>query len=424
MAPSFSPSEITKSSSRITSIDAVRGLVMFTMIFVNDIAGVSPQIVPWWMRHFPAKGNGMTFVDLVFPAFLFIVGMSIPIALGSRLAKGESSAKSLLHIVIRTLSLLTIGILMVNEYPDSTQMGWSGALWCVLMYVAAILAFCTVSPARKGSEVTNKDRYYRLASTCMRTMGLVSLVVLAFLFRGKGGYRIIVLDPLSIHVEWFGILGLIGWAYLVAGLVYLLLGNHRTALLGSLALLFCLYPADRAGAFKNFFLSWYVGIGSTLGSLPAITVGGVLLGSILVAPDLATVRGRAWFTSLFIAGCASGAWLLHGLYGINKNSATPSWCLWACAITAFLWLAFYFVCDVWPQNWLAKPWAAAGQNVLLAYLLSNLMVPALDWSGLNGWYARIAEPNLACAMGRSIACAVLLLSLTAALNRIGFRLKL
>ncbi len=49
---------------RITSIDALRGLVMFTMIFVNDIAGVSPNIVPPWMRHFKGK-SGMTFVVLV-----------------------------------------------------------------------------------------------------------------------------------------------------------------------------------------------------------------------------------------------------------------------------------------------------------------------------------------------------------------------
>src|SRR3989454_6077975 len=75
-------------SSRITSIDALRGFVMFTMIFVNDIAGVSNDIVPAWMKHYHGK-SGMTFVDLVFPAFLFTVGISIPFALGSRLDKGE-----------------------------------------------------------------------------------------------------------------------------------------------------------------------------------------------------------------------------------------------------------------------------------------------------------------------------------------------
>ena len=69
------------SSSRIVSVDALRGFVMFTMIYVNDIAGAPDKIVPPWMKHFHGK-SGMTFVDLVFPAFLFIVGMSIPSAIG------------------------------------------------------------------------------------------------------------------------------------------------------------------------------------------------------------------------------------------------------------------------------------------------------------------------------------------------------
>src|SRR6185436_11100232 len=61
------------SSNRILSLDALRGFVMFTMIYVNDIAGAPDNIVPPWMKHFHGK-SGMTFVDLVFPAFLFIVG--------------------------------------------------------------------------------------------------------------------------------------------------------------------------------------------------------------------------------------------------------------------------------------------------------------------------------------------------------------
>jgi predicted acyltransferase len=102
---------------RVVSIDALRGFVMFTMIFMNDLAGAG-KIVPDWMVHFSDrhKGSvsGMTFVDLVFPAFLFIVGMSIPIALTGRLAKGEPIWKLLLHVIVRTLLLLVIGILMVN----------------------------------------------------------------------------------------------------------------------------------------------------------------------------------------------------------------------------------------------------------------------------------------------------------------------
>jgi heparan-alpha-glucosaminide N-acetyltransferase len=409
---------------RITSIDALRGLVMFAMIFVNDIAGVSKNIVPWWMRHFKADGNGMTFVDLVFPAFLFIVGMSIPFGIGSRLNKGEPLWKIILHIVTRTLSLLFIGIMMVNESPDPNTMGWSAALWSVLLFLAAILAFCSVAPTPEGGPAPDQARIFRIISAVLRLVGFALLVFLAFTFRAKDGHRIINLDPFSIHTEWYGILGLIGWAYFVAAIVFLIFRFHRTALLGCAVLLLCLYPADRRGAFEHFWLAHYVGIGETLGSQAAIAVAGLLLASTLLAADTATIASRIRFTLLFIAGCSSGALLLHRLYGINKNNATPSWCLWACAITAALWLLFYFLCDIRPQRWLTKPFAIAGQNVLLAYLLSEMLPAALALFHLDDWYVQLAQPGLALAMARSSGCAIIILALAAGLNRLGFRLKL
>src|SRR5580693_7172157 len=150
--------------ARVTSIDAARGLVMFTMIFVNDIAGVSHKVVPDWLRHF--KGHsGMTFVDLVFPAFLFIVGMSIPSALGGRLQAGEPVWKTLLHIIVRTLSLLAIGILMVNdESPGPDMSGLSPTVWAVLMYCSAILAFCSISPPARTEPSEETKRRWRLIS--------------------------------------------------------------------------------------------------------------------------------------------------------------------------------------------------------------------------------------------------------------------
>jgi len=57
----------------------------------------------------------MTFVDLVFPAFLFIVGMSIPFALNSRLQIGQPLWKTLVHILTRALALLLVGVLMVER---------------------------------------------------------------------------------------------------------------------------------------------------------------------------------------------------------------------------------------------------------------------------------------------------------------------
>jgi heparan-alpha-glucosaminide N-acetyltransferase len=408
---------------RITSIDALRGLVMFTMIYVNDLAGVSSSIVPGWMKHYHGK-SGMTFVDLVFPAFLFIVGMSIPFALGARLAKGEPLWRTLLHIAARTLSLLFIGILMVNDTPDSEQMGWSGSLWSTLMFLAAIFAFCSITPPAATENPKKRQHLFRTISTVLRLLGLVSLVILAFAFRGREGHRIISLSPFSIHTSWYGILGLIGWAYLVGAIVYLAFRDNRTALLGCAVLLLCLYPADRKGAFHDFWLARYVGIGEVLGSHPSITVAGILLATILITPGTMGVWSRTRFTLLFIGGFSAGAFLLNGLYGISKNNATPSWCLWACAITAALWLVLYFVSDVRPVRFVARPLAIAGQNVLLAYLISEMLPSALELFNLDEWYGSLAAPGLACAIARSAGCAVLILCATAGLNRLGFRLRL
>jgi predicted acyltransferase len=397
---------------------------MFTMIFVNDLAGVSQEIVPWWLRHFPADGNGMTVADLVFPAFLFIVGMSIPLALGSRLNRNEPVWQTLLHAVTRTLSLLFIGILMVNGAPDSNQMGWSAALWSTLMFLSAIFAFCSFTPAPRPDPSERWGGDLRVISLTVRGLGFAALVILAFAFQGGDGHRIITVSPFSISTRWYGILGLIGWAYLVAAMVFLLFRTQRTGLLGCVVLLMGLYPADKQGAFDRFWLSRYVGIGGTLGSQAAITVAGLLLATILITPDTATTRSQTRFALWFVTGCAAGALLLHRLYGINKNAATPSWCLWACAITAALWLVFHLLCDLRPAGLIAKALAAAGGNVFLAYLLSEMLPSVIDLLHLDAWYGRLAEPGLLCAVARSAGCATGILVLTVLLNRAGFRLRL
>lgn len=279
-------------STRIQSIDALRGLVMFMMIFVNDLAGAG-RVVPDWMVHFSDRhhgGSGMTFVDLVFPAFLFLVGMSIPPALGDRLAKGQSVGEVLAHVAIRAVSLMAIGILMVNETPDTAALGWSGNWWCVLMYLSAIAAFCSILPPPSAGEPPG--RTWRIFNRAVRCSGFVGLVWLGIVFRGPDGRRIIALAPFSIHASWYGILGLIGWAYLVASAVFLVFRHHRAAILASMALLMCLFAADRSGLFEGFWLNRIVGIGGGLVVLTAglgfEAVGHELLRA--AAPDSAAAR--------------------------------------------------------------------------------------------------------------------------------------
>jgi predicted acyltransferase len=414
----------TDGSSRIASIDALRGLVVFTMIFVNDLAGAPAGLVPPWMKHFHGT-SGMTFVDLVFPAFLFIVGMSLPLALSSRLRRVESPWKMMRHVAWRTFLLLLIGILMVNETPDSAKMGWSGSLWCTLMYLSAILACCAISPFIDNPQdfAPQAVALWQKVSAVLRTLGMAGLACLALLYRGADGHRILSFSPPSLHHEWYGILGLIGWAYLVSAIIFLVCGTNRTALLASMALLMCLYPADRTGTFRGLWLAQQVGIGETLGSQAAITVGGMLLATGVLLPG-STGRSAAKFALLFMAGCSAGAVLLHGLYGINKNQATPSWCLWACAVTAGLWLIFNQMEGAQIGPTFLRTLAKAGQNVILAYLISEMLPSLLEVTQLSGWYDRLASPHLVNALARSTGCAALVLAVTVCLNTFGFRLRL
>ena len=363
----------------------------------------------------------MTFVDLVFPAFLFIVGMSIPLALGRRLSQGQSAWEILAHVAIRTLSLMAIGILMVHETPDAAALGWSGNWWCVLMYLSAIAAFGSISRPLSAGE--SPGRSWRIFNLALRGSGLIGLIWLAIVFRGEDGRRIISFAPFSIDTSWYGILGLIGWAYLVASVVFLAFGKSRTAILACMALLMCLFAAARGGLFEGFWLNRIVGIGGTLGSQAAIAAGGLLLGSMVTSPDFTSLGARAKFTFWFVAGCAAAALLLNRTYGISKNQATPSWCFWACAITATIWYGFHLVTDVRPMNSISRAVVLVGQNVLLAYLLSEMLPGLLDALGLSDGYGRLAA-TLPSAIARSIVCGAAILVISTSLNRVGFRLKL
>ena len=125
-----------------------------------------------------------------------------------------------------------------------------------------------------------------------------------------------------------------------------------------------------------------------------------------------------------MAATAFGAMLIYKPFLVWKNDATPPWCLWAMSATAGVWLIFYLIGDALRLRWLTWPLAVAGQNVLLAYLLSEGMESVLNILHLDDWYDRLAGATLETAIARSLGLGVVLLVFTAVLNRLGFRLRL
>src|SRR5579863_3102302 len=106
-APSIAIAE-RSAPMRLASIDIFRGLTITVMIFVNELSQVKG--LPWWTYHAKADIDVMTYVDMVFPFFLFIVGLSMPLAIRHRLGKNPSLPALWLHVLMRTASLMVLGL--------------------------------------------------------------------------------------------------------------------------------------------------------------------------------------------------------------------------------------------------------------------------------------------------------------------------
>jgi len=105
--PSLSPSPV----QRFLSLDVVRGITIAFMIMVNNNGGSGS----WrFMNH--AHWNGLTPTDLVFPTFVFVVGVSVVFAFEARLAKGATRATLAVHTAQRAAVLFVLG-LIVNGFP-------------------------------------------------------------------------------------------------------------------------------------------------------------------------------------------------------------------------------------------------------------------------------------------------------------------
>ena len=170
-----------KSSLRIASIDILRALTMLLMIFVNDLGTL--RNIPGWLEHVKRGADGMGLADVVFPAFLFIVGLSLPFAVDNRRKKGDNDWQLVKHVLARTFALLVMGVFFVNgETLYSAATGMPGYMYDTLCCVSFILIW--------NSYPKNVNRIF---VNIARAIGIITLVILAFVYRGGDIYNIYVL---------------------------------------------------------------------------------------------------------------------------------------------------------------------------------------------------------------------------------------
>ena len=154
-------------------------------------------------------------------------------------------------------------------------------------------------------------------------------------------------------------------------------------------------------------------------------MAGCLLGTILRRDsDIASHRDRLRWSLTFAVGLLLAGFLTDTFEGINKNAATPTWCLWSAALTCLVWMALYVVIDVAGiEKWtiLVRP---AGANPLLAYFLHPITVELIVVTGLGERllsYQDANNPYL--VVGGSLGMALFVCVLTGILARIGLKIR-
>ena len=392
-------------NKRVAAVDISRGLTMVLMIFVNDLASV--RGLPWWNYHMRADVNFMTYVDMVYPFFLFVVGLSIPLAFRQRLKTG-SVPQLWLHVFVRSLSLIVLGLILANaEKGDSARMGINTNAWAIVALSGAVLYLSVY----KRSDHYSKPHFW------LRMFGLAMTITMLAIFRRTAA---------NGHAAWIDssypeILGLIGYTYLAVSILYIPTRRSRWAAFGWFLglLLWNIFCVREHSAFVAHLPLYIWPFGN--GAMAAITMAGVITSLIFFVDPAQTFRQNSFVAVAFAFATLVAGWFLAPL-GISKIRATPTWSLYSIAAAVLLVTVLYWISDVQRHTAWAFFAQPAGANTLLTYLLPDFCYLAMAWARIS-YFNRHLNAGWPGAM-RSAAFTGLVLALAAMLTKLKVTLQL
>ena len=337
-----SDSSVTRKEDRLMSLDVLRGFAVAGMILVTDPGTYSA--VYWPFLH--AEWNGATPTDMIFPAFLFAVGLAIPLAFASRVERGQSRGLLAGHVLIRSGIIFFIG-LTINGFPDYDlhTVRIPGVLQRIaLCYLCGSLTYLGIS--RKEEVESESGKSQRILSLA----GIAAFLLAAY-------WALLKLVP-------------------VPGF-----GPGRLESLGNLGAYM-----DRAIFGIRHLWTWGLtpGYGVTfdpeglLSTIPAIAnlMIGMIAGEWLRTKHPRT-RKVAILASVGILLTLIG-WLLHPLLPINKKLWTSTFALFSGGVSLIGFSAFYSILDIKRWRGWAAPFLVFGTNAILAFTLSNVITSLSD----------------------------------------------
>lgn len=305
-------------SGRLVSLDAFRGLTIMLMILVNNPGSWSTVYAP--LRH--AEWHGCTPTDLVFPFFLYIMGAAMAFSLAKRTQKFASRRSLYPHIILRSLSLIAIG-LFLGLYPqfDFGVMRIPG----VLQRIGLCYFFASMIVLHSGK----KGQIAWIISLLLGYWALMALVP----FPGKGS------DP---------------W----------LLGGNFAQYIDNIILKGHLYKPDFDPE----------GLVSTIPAIAQVLIGfctGDWIRSDRKAPEK-TIGMFLVANVLVFLGIIWSQWM-----PINKQLWTSSYVVYTTGIALHLFAIANWLIDMKGYRKAAYPFVIFGSNAIFVYAASSLMTSTL-----------------------------------------------
>ena len=320
-------------TERLTALDVFRGLTIASMLLVNDPGSWSA--IYWPLEHAP--WHGWTPTDLIFPFFLFIVGITTHLSLSRR---DPASVRG--KIIRRGLLIVLVGLLL-NAYPFF----WWGKIagnpdptfWDRVVYRAEHLRFLGVLQ-RIGIA------YIAAALLTLRTTLRQQIAIIAFILFGY--WAVMTLIP----------------GYTLDEPSQTLAAYTDRLILGTNHIWASSKTWDPEGP---------------LSTLPAVATAmlGVLAGRWITRRDheLGDRVGRLFYAG--VAGLLIG-WTWSFFFPINKNLWTSSYVVFTAGFACVILAVCLWIIDIRGVRWWTKPWVIYGVNPLVAFAGSGLMARTID----------------------------------------------
>jgi heparan-alpha-glucosaminide N-acetyltransferase len=393
-------------SKPINSIAVMKGFTLLLMIFFNDLRWTG---VPSWLGSANADYDGMGLADWAFPGFLFVVGMSVPSLLSLKFSEGKRNIDIAKLILKRSLALIIIGVLMINAGRVNEEFtGFGRNIWALLMYAGIFLIWYDYKE--------NDKNFFTVAG--LKLLGMALLVFLVFRFR-SGEFA----NNGSLIPAWWGIMGLTGWGYLVAAMVFLAIRNDILNTVVAFLFFLAMNILSSLGLLTSIDLvKPFLGV-IIEGSVPMIVLSGMLLTQIVSKyPKAAYTKTVLIILSLGIGNLAAG-FILRNWIIISRIQTTPSWGLICNGISIILFALLFWLIDIKEK----APWTRflkpAGENPITTYLVPDILYYLILLTGVPVlFYKQSSIPALLIA--GSILWALLMLWLASKLTKIGAKLKL